>query len=417
MTQSRLLPIYSSVFVWYLGLSLVNPFTSIWLRQVIGETSFLRLGLVISFPILFSLIGILGTSQLTDRFGYYRETLMIINLVGMIQYLTLTQISHAFEYLIIVGLASLLFPAYVTLILALATNVCDPNDKGKVTNNIMLFASAGFFLGSLFAGNGYKELGMEAMLFFAAVFIAVSGLIIMFAPESPHLEKLAVVVPYNHIKIPQIHFEASKDTQTLHSGSSLINIIKRRQIILILLSIIILDFSSGAFFMFGSIWLNERANLEYEWIGYANGAATLIACFLLLWLGGLIDNVGRKPVFTFGLISYPLVYIAFSFFHQPWIVFLLWCIPLYAFLRPTANAMIADLTLEHERSRGMSLLMISSNLAITIGAFYGGLVADTYELAMDFWTLFPAILAWFAVFVGYSFVSETLTTKIPENQT
>ncbi len=416
MPQSRLLPIYISVFVLFIGQSLVGPFMSLWLRQVIGESSFLRLGLVLSFPMVISLIGVLSISNLTDRFGYYRQAIILITFVGMAQYLVLTQINTAFEYLIVAGLGALVFPAYYTIILALATNICNPSDKGKTTNYILLFVSAGFFIGSLYAGTGYRELGMEWMLFAAAICAGISGLIILATPESPHLDKSqdtsldtsSVTVTINPVKFPLTPTEMTETKQTLRKKVSIFTIVKRPRIVLILLCISILDFCAGGFFIFGTIYINERGELPYEWIGYGNGIATLLACVLLWQLGKFIDRYGRRLVFIWGLLNYPLIFIVLSFFRQPLIVFFIWCIPSYAVLRPTASAMIADLTLEHERSRGLSLLTISSNLSMTIGALYIGWAVDTYKIAIDLVTIFPAILAWFAVFVATIFVKETL---------
>ncbi|MFX0210749.1 MAG: MFS transporter [Candidatus Hodarchaeota archaeon] len=414
MVQSRLMPIYVSTFILFIGQSFVGPFMSLWLRQVIGESSFLRLGLVLSFPMVISLIGILGISNLTDHFGYYRQAIILISLVGMAQYLVLTQINTAFEYLLVASLGALVFPAYYTIALALATNICHPSDKGKTTNYMLLFASAGFFLGSLYAGTGYEELGMEWMLLFAAILTGVSGLIIFAVPKTLKQDTSRVTVTVNPINPPLAHTEMTETGIIFNKKESIFTIVKRPRIILILLCIGILDFCSGGFFIFGTIYINERGKLPYKWIGYGNGVATLLACFLLWRLGKYVDQHGRRFVFILGLLNYPLIFIVLSFFRQPLIVFLIWCLPLYAILRPTASAMIADLTLEHERSRGLSLLVISSNLSMTIGALYIGWAVDHYKIAIDLIIILPALLAWFAVFVAIIFVKETLTISKPE---
>ncbi|MHA2252705.1 MAG: hypothetical protein ACXAD7_20240 [Candidatus Kariarchaeaceae archaeon] len=189
MSKFQLLPIYASVLIWHIGVALVAPFTSIWLFDEIGESSFLKLGIALSIPGLIGIIGIFGISDFTDKRGYYRESIFIINIVGMLQYLLLTLIKNSTHYLIIVGTAALIFPAYYTIILAFATNICDSNQRGAVTSYLMLCASAGFFLGSLGSGRGFRILGMIPMLLISSFLILSAGIIILFAPRIVYQER------------------------------------------------------------------------------------------------------------------------------------------------------------------------------------------------------------------------------------
>lgn len=385
----RLLPVYSSVLLWHIGIALVMPFTSIWLRDEMGEASFLRLGIIIAVPNLIGIFGIFATGSYTDNKGHYREVLVLINVIGTAQFLLLTRITRPIQYLMIVGIGALLFPAYYTVLNSFTTQICEKNRRGTELGRLMLFASAGFFLGSLVSGRAFRIIGMEIMFVISAFLIFFAGLVVLLSPKSTHLENIS-------------GGNLSED------HPSILSIVKKKQILYILISIVILDTASGAFFTFGSIYLYERIKLTSDQIGYANALATLFGALILLKLGTYSDSKGRKPLYLFGLGIYPLFFVVISIFHQVTVVFLLWCIPLYAFLRPTLPAMISDLTNEVERSRGLSLMTVASTLSMTIGAIVGGYLADQSKLGMDVWTIIPAVIGWISLIFGYYFVNETI---------
>ncbi|MCG3218287.1 MAG: MFS transporter [Candidatus Heimdallarchaeota archaeon] len=428
MSQPKLLPLYVSVFLWHVAQSLILPFASLWLWEELETDSFFLLGIFLSLPTLISITGIISLTILTDKRAHFRETIIVINSVGLIQYLFLTQITEAYQYLIIIGIGSLIAPAYFTVILALATNICEVEKKGRVTNNLSLYASAGWFVGSLVAGNGFEYLGMQFMLFIAALFIMISGVMVLLSEDSKHLEQkeqLELSIQENHKgeehKLARDEEITSQKDQSKEVNvktkenpfpqgkldSSLWSIAKRKQISYLLISLFIIDFSCGSFFTFGSIFLKEKANFTSQLIGYSNAGATISAVFILWFLGPFTDRAGRRKVYRIGLSIYPVFFILLSMFHQTTIVFILWTIPLYAFLRPTLSTIISDLTLPHERSRGLSLVMATSAIAITLGAVVGGLIIDNSSLGLDAATMLPAVVAWLGVIIGFK-VKESL---------
>ncbi|MHA2252704.1 MAG: MFS transporter [Candidatus Kariarchaeaceae archaeon] len=194
------------------------------------------------------------------------------------------------------------------------------------------------------------------------------------------------------------------------STPSLLDILRKKQLTYIVISVFLLDFTSGAFFIMGSIYLYERIEMSPDFIGYANAAATLSGTLLLLKFGSFSDKIGRRPFYRFGLFVYPAFFVGLSLFHQVTVVFILWCVPLYIFLRPTLSAMTADLTEENERSRGMSLMTVANTLSMTLGAIFGGYLADTLSYEMDIWTYVPAIFGWIGVVFGIVKVKESLPT-------
>jgi MFS family permease len=361
------------------------------LRNDIGESSFLVLAIALSIPNLISIAGILVLSNLTDKKGRFRETILLINIVGTIEYMLLTQIVQVTEYMLIIGIGALVFPAYYTLIQAFATNICKDNERGKVTSYLMLFASVGWFMGSIVSGPMFRILGMNFMFVISSIIFFLTGLIILKAPK---------FMPNS----------SNNNNEEEVSRVSIVGIIKRKQVFLILLTAIIVDVSAGAMFMMGSIYAFEHIGLNPDQIGYSAAIATAVATILLLQLGKLSDKYGRRPQYVFGLSLYPIWYGLLFIFPDPFIFFIIWSLPVYAFLRPILPAMISDLTIEAERSRGMALISIASTGSMTIGAILLGFIVDITG-NIDLWITVPAIFGWFAVVIGYFFVKETLVNK------
>ncbi len=390
--KNVLTPVYLSVVLWHAGYSLILPFTSIWLRNDIGESSFLMLAIALSIPNLIGIAGILVLSNLTDKRGRFRETILLVNVVGTIEYALLTQIAQVTEYMLIIGIGALVFPAYYTLIQAFATNICEDHERGKVTSYLLLFASIGWFSGSVVSGPMFRILGMNFMFVVSSFAFLLTGLMILKAPK---------YIPNNN-----------KDNNKGESTKvSIIGIIKRKQVFLILLSSIIIDIPAGAMFLMGSIFAFEHIGLDPDQIGFSAAIATAVATILLFQLGKLSDKYGRKPQYVFGLALYPIWYGLLYIFPDPFIFFIIWSLPVYAFLRPILPAMISDLTSEAERSRGMALVSIASTASMTIGAIILGYIVDITS-NIDYWITVPAILGWFAVIIGVFFVKETHTNKL-----
>ena len=100
---------------------------------------------------------------------------------------------------------------------------------------------------------------------------------------------------------------------------------------------------------------------------------------MLLVSGTILDRTGRKPIFIFSIAAYPILYtLMFTLSEHPWALFGIYLYPLYALKVPTANTVMADLTAENERGRGMSLINIEQIIFANLGAIFGCYIADIF---------------------------------------
>ena len=121
--------------------------------------------------------------------------------------------------------------------------------------------------------------------------------------------------------------------------------------------------------------------------------------FAPLW-GGLSDRVGRKPVFSIGLIGYAVSFVIFGLSHQVWQLFFARILGgvLSAATLPTAMAYIGDTTSEERRGSGMGMMGAAMGLGFTIGPGIGGLLGR-HSLSLPFFVaaalaLVTLLLSW-----------------------
>ncbi|MHA1121700.1 MAG: MFS transporter [Candidatus Heimdallarchaeota archaeon] len=149
----------------------------------------------------------------------------------------------------------------------------------------------------------------------------------------------------------------------------------------------------------------------------SNTIATVLGMVILFISGAILDRTGRKPILVFSILCYPILYsFMFFFSSHPWALFAIYLYPLYALKIPTANTMMADLTSENERGRGMSLIQIEQILFGNLGAILGCYIADIFpgDLIPRFVPegiyiipLLPMVLGAIALFLSIFLVKES----------
>ncbi len=122
--------------------------------------------------------------------------------------------------------------------------------------------------------------------------------------------------------------------------------------------------------------------------------------FAPLW-GAASDRVGRKPVFSVGLLGYAISFVLFGLSHQVWELFLARILGgiLSAATLPTAMAYIGDTTSEERRGGGMGMMGAAMGLGFTIGPGVGG-VLGRHSLALPFFVGAALALATLALSWG-----------------
>ncbi len=122
--------------------------------------------------------------------------------------------------------------------------------------------------------------------------------------------------------------------------------------------------------------------------------------FAPVW-GAVSDRVGRKPIFSLGLIGYAVTFVLFGLSNQVWELFAARLLGgmLSAATLPTAMAYIGDTTSEERRGGGMGMMGAAMGLGFTIGPGIGGLLGR-YSLSLPFFAGAALALATLALSWG-----------------
>jgi MFS family permease len=285
-------------------------------------------------------------------------------------------------------------------------------------------------IGSSLSDVIYDWKGIIGSLGFAAGFALIAGFIAMFSTSTPYIEQVKV-------EQEDIDHEEEIETWVMNNQprtiepikssekyASYFDIFKRRKILVLLLTLAILDFGFGPFNVISSVYFKNAylthfgdETLANTLIAKGNTIATAFGMVILLVSGAILDRTGRKPILIFSILLHPILYsFMFFFSSHPWALFAIYLYPLYALKAPTANTIMADLTSENERGRGISLVQIEQIVFGNLGALLGCYIADIFpgDLIPKFVPegiyiipLFPMVLGVVALLLSIFLVRES----------
>ncbi len=123
---------------------------------------------------------------------------------------------------------------------------------------------------------------------------------------------------------------------------------------------------------FLAIYLYNKTGSIY-YIGIILGLAPLMGVFTNLWAGGLADKYGRKPLMVYSLMFQGISMLGYVFAQTP-LHFALASVlngAASSLYFPAANAQIADIVPEYQRSEVFALMHTALNLGAAVGPMLG----------------------------------------------
>lgn len=432
-------PLLISYMFEHIGISIYWIFFALDLFDTVSD-SYFNIALVFAIPAMLSVFGTTFLSNLTDKTKKHKLILFLSRLALMIQYILLLFFNNnLWVVIIILACFGLVTQIYYSVHGALLTIICPPDRRGQVTSYQVIFASAGWMIGGGVSDIIKGRFGIEGNLGFAAFFVICAGAIALLSKTKPwgkiEDDNIDLELTIKKSEIAEVDKNSKPgilEKMDVKKKTSFIDILKRRKIIFLLLTLLVLDFGFGPFnsitsIYFRSIYENhfqhmfptpEELDSYVNWlIKLSNVIATGIGMIILLSFGRLIDKKGRKPFIILAIAFYPLIYsLMFFFSNHPWAMFSFYLYPLYALKVPTANTIMSDLTSEDERARGMSLITIEQIFAGNLGAIIGASVADHFPgdwiprfvpEGIFIIPLFPVILGTVALIMAIFFIKET----------
>lgn len=421
LPPKNLLPLLIGYLIEHIAISNYWTFFGISLKEDLDLT-WIGLAAILLTPGVVSILGTSILSAVSDHIGRRKEIMLFsrIFLVGQYILLIFYYDSSLWINLVILASFGLITQAYYIMHTALLTTICHPDKRGKVTSFQVLFASAGWMLGSGVSGVININFGMQGNLIFAASFALLSGIIVMFSSTKPWGSEQKDANEFETQENSESEIGKNKQEEELpnrisvevqnDTGKKLASyweIFKRKEVLTLIIALAILDFGFGPFSVIGGNYF-MLIGFSKNYVAISNAIATVIGLIITLIMSRVLDKHGRKSFLIFAFIAYPIVYSLVFALSNYWVaVFIIYSYPLYAVKTPTANTIMSDITSDRERARGMSLISFEQIIASGIGALIACYIADNVSQGILIAPLFPMVFGTIAVIVAIIIVKET----------
>ncbi len=180
--------------------------------------------------------------------------------------------------------------------------------------------------------------------------------------------------------------------------------VSNRGLLVLFLAIFVVMLGFGIVLPVLQFYAREAGATPFEIGLLATSYAVMQFLFAPLW-GSLSDRVGRKPIFSVGLLGYAVSFVIFGLSHQVWELFLARILGgiLSAATLPTAMAYIADVTSEERRGGSMGMMGAAMGLGFTLGPGIGGILGH-HSLSLPFFA--GAALALATLALGWGALPE-----------
>jgi len=256
-------------------------------------------------------------------------------------------------------------------IITMAADIFPQTERSRVMGVYSMSSGVGQLVGPIFAGRFIDASSFFTYFILSGILVAVSWVVIfLFVDET---------------------LEESRKTiyETNQGGvTGFISNIRGLGLTVAIFFIAVLVYRLGLTSInpFFSLYLSDELGIDMTRMGYFFAVRALVTLIFAPIAGTLADEYGRKPVFLGGLVllmSTLMGYYYASAFEIILIIRVLQSIS-NAILQPSSRAYIADLLSEENRGFGLGFYTTLMSEGSTMGAIFGGWVADVYNFSALF---------------------------------
>lgn len=346
----------------------------------------ISVGLMLALPALFAFVGQNLWGGVLDHWGRYTPLLVAAFLLQGLCFGLLTLASSPAGFIAVLCATAFFSVAVLPAAQAYAT-IAYEDAKGLVLGRLFAFESVGWGVGclaGLMFGEAAPDLVVLDRLFLAALAASLTMGILLWMgfravhappPTTGGLAALAALV---------------RDSVRLY---------RDRRIAGLSVVIFFVTVSNVIFFAFYSVYLCDHLSGSKALLGGSLAAATVLGAISFPAYGWLSDRVGRGPLIVAATVAYVPLYFAFIFVSDPWLLALLYALPVYPAVRVATNAFLADLTDGAMRGGGIGLIEGVQAMATFVAALAGGLVVLRFGLPQIPMAAFASMVLTLAVVV------------------
>lgn len=375
----------TSAFLEGFAVTLIQGFLPLYLRQALGEGSFVTLSLVLAVPALGTAVASNFWGGLSDVTGRTKP-MILVGAAGYVLALGgIPALRDAFAVLAWIGLASLLYGTLAPTAKAYATLVL-PERREQAIAIVLLAYSSGWFVGSLGGGGlveGGLAPGLRAAMWVCAGMTALNALLVArFLVDVRRTPAAALVRDGG----PHPRWAAGvlADLRALYANPRLFR-----------LCMVAFFAVAGNYLMWGffTVFLVERLQASLQVVRWALAGSSVLGVIALPFVAPLVRRFGGARMLAVGITLYILMYGAMALTRDPIAAAILYAAPLYGLVHVSANTLAAEYASVAQRGGGLGVLQGAYAVATVIGPVTGGLVADRIGLAAIPWTALGFILA------------------------
>jgi len=261
------------------------------------------------------------------------------------------------------GFAYYMTPVAIT---AIAADIFPPSERGRAMALYSVSGGVGQMVGPIMAGLFIDAADFNKYFVFCGTFVAIGAAVILLFVKETLPEEMKVK--------PKTERRCGMDPR------GLISALKALGAVVWIFFIAILIYRTGNTMVnpFFSLYLREELHLDMTRMSFLFALRALCTFTFAPIAGALSDRFGRKPLFLVGmgaLMATMLGYRQVRTYEQVFAVRAMEATS-NAILQPTTRAYVADLMRPEVRGFGMGMYMTVMDESSTMGAIFGGIIAD-----------------------------------------
>ena len=352
--NTALLGLGISGFCYFAALGYVLPFVPILLRT--SNLTYAEIGLVYMAGLFLSVLVQTLWGTLADRVG--RKILVILATVASAVVATVYPHASTFTQFLLLGLSWFTFQAAATTVTPLiAVGASEPVTIARRFGKYRVSGSAGWIASTATSGLVSESLGVQTIFYLAAILLILSAVSIQIS-----IKDQAVVKS-----------EATAKGK-LHS------LVVNRNFLIFLVTILMANISATTFVSFLSLYISQLGG-SASMIGWAFSIAAITEIPCMIYLGGLSDRIGRKPLLIAALLFYPLRLFLYTMASTSNLILPIQLLHGMTFgvLYVASVAFVSDITSE-SRGTAMGMYNTASSAGSAAGSALAGFIADSRGL-------------------------------------
>jgi len=381
--------------LYHFPVALSTPFIS-WYFFNISGGDFLGAGFIISIPYIAFIFSTAFFGRLSDIIGSKNliSFALLMQAASFIVYYNIsTPWIFFFAYIGFNVLISAFSPAYNRYI-SVTTELTDQSKQGNVFGRLTMWASLGFFLGSVLATVLLDSDGKDFQpLFLTAAFFSIIALcgVILLDSEKRILNKNNI----NKSVSNSINVESTPIIESL------------KPIVVLLFLVLITQVSVALYSSFFTIYIDSELNQPVNLAAVANSIATIIGMVVSFIVGkALTAGFAKKRVILIGLtIYFVLPTLTYIFADNALIVIALYCIPGYSTFFVVAPVVISENTYTEMRGLAMGLYSAFTFGGQALGTLISAYMADYFGI-IKYNFLLAGIMSFLGILISLLFFKD-----------